>query len=354
MATVPQIHTEADLTVSVKPPLYIMRPILPRGRLVLLVGNSTAGKTPLMYQLTNDLLGQQPFLDYFPYEADGPVNVAVIDAESLPEDIAFRIKLQRAGRTIRPTGKFRYTDRESTAELHLSLHDPTKLVEFVRDEQINVLILDNLWALSDGLDITKGNIASQTISQLGKIITLPHKPSVVVLHHPRKSSSAHPLKVSILDPDFLAWIQELSGSMVWVNRTDVRLGLERVTRNDTEFTVLRGRHRVPGGEQDIGPLYLTIDEKHDLAVIDKSPEMLASLGPKQQEIAAKLRLKHKFTAEQALSYEIRGTCSKRLVYYVLKTLKAHGFIRELPNGYEWIEPTSEKSPCTATTSNKIT
>lgn len=342
-ANSPHLHTEADLQGSIETPHYILRPILPRGRLVLLVGDSTQGKTPFCYQLVNDLLGQRDFLDYFPFENDGPVNVAVIDAESLPEDIPFRIRMQRAGRPIQPTGKLRYTDRNSTVELGFNVCDPTKLIDLVRDERIDVLIIDNLRALSSGADVSKGHIATQIITQLNRLIALPHKPTIVILHHPRKGSAAHPFKCSILDPNFMHWLQELSGSMVWANRTDVRLGLEQVTRNDAEFTVLRGRHRVPGGDQDIGPIYLTIDEQHDLAAIDRSPEMLANLGPKQQEIATKLRLKKKFTRKDAHSYEIKGDTCKRWVNSLLKTLLTHGFIKEVSSGtYEWIEPGEQK------------
>jgi len=87
------------------------------------------------------------------------------------------------------------------------------------------------------------------------VTTLPHRPTVILLHHPKKRDPSL-IGRNILNCDFDLWIESLSGSMVFVNLTDVRLGLERLMVNGEEYTIFRGRSRVPGGDQDIGPLFL--------------------------------------------------------------------------------------------------
>ena len=51
------------LAREVRPPEFILKPIIPRGRIILLLGNSTQGKTPFVYQLARDIASGNFFLD---------------------------------------------------------------------------------------------------------------------------------------------------------------------------------------------------------------------------------------------------------------------------------------------------
>ena len=88
--------------------------------------------------------------------------------------------------------------------------------------------------------------------------------------------------------------------MVIVNLTDVRLGLERIETRGQEVTVFRGRTRIPGDEQDIGPLYFSIDEEHALAEIDRRPQTLNEAGPKLTQVIECLRGNPVFTMKTAM------------------------------------------------------
>jgi len=335
---VARAYNGADLAVTFKPPTYILRPIIPRGRLILLVGDSNAGKTPFLYQLIGNLLKQKDFLKYFKNETEEPLRIGMIDAESTSEDIGWR--KQRQGSEWPesfPVERFVWTDRETTPVLKLDINDNVKKIQkFVEDNRLDLVILDNLHALSAGANIAKPEVASKIITGLNAILHLPWKPSLLFVHHPRKKPGGEKYKTSILDPDFMSWIQELSGTMVWINRTDVRLGIARIEKNGNEYTVLRGMHRVPGSEQQFGPIYLSIDDDHDVAKISNSPDVLDNLSKKIREIAEQMKKAQRFTRADSIKQPIRCFASKKTVGRAIKLLKAHGFLNETSSGeYRW-------------------
>lgn len=320
--------------VEIQKPEYIVDPILPRRRLILLVGNSTTGKTPFVYQLASEVTSGRDFLGYFPHRGRS-CRVAIVDAESPIEDIQLRRQAQGQDESRDNPIIF---DMTQVIEQHLFLdaRGIGRLSQFVAAEKIDLLVLDNLWALSAGLDILKAHVVQPILRGLRSITILPHGPSVFLLHHPRKGPREKKQRASILQSDFAHWLEEASGSYVLINLTDVRLGLERVEVRDEEYTIFRGRSRVPGCEQDIGPLYLTVDEEHSLAAIDRRPEAIQDLGDKAARVFGDLRtLCSPFTMQQAYQAS-GGSVSRKTVRRTMAFLKAHAWLKETEAGWVWL------------------
>jgi hypothetical protein len=314
-------------------PQYIVKPIIPRGRLILLVGNSTQGKTPFICQLARDIAAGNPILDYFP--CSGPSNVGLFDAESAEEDITMRLQMQEHRKA--DIGKLRIWNSSEIHQGFLSLTQAglQNMRAIAEDSKLDVLLLDNLFALSGGIDVTKGNLLQPVLSGLRQITHLPHRPSVLLCHHPRKGGREDK-RPNILVPDFTRWLEEASGSYLLVNLTDVRLGIERVETHGEELTVFRGRSRVPGEEQDIGPLYLTIDEEHALAAIDHRPQVLEDAGLKINQVLDELRPLDRFTKKEAKKLCARLDVSGKTVLRALQFAQGHGLIRESePEVFQW-------------------
>jgi len=72
-----------------------------------------------------------------------------------------------------------------------------------------------------------------------RVTELPQRPNVTLAHHARKGGKDDN-RPSILAPDFMRWLEQESGSYLWVNLTDVRMGLQRVEVREDELTVITG------------------------------------------------------------------------------------------------------------------
>lgn len=325
---------------NIRPPDYILPPLIPRGRIVLCVADSTTGKTPFGYQLARDVVGQRSFLDFFPH-CGKPCRVALIDAESPKDDMALRLKRLSGVRSLRNGNNLILVGAEEANRRGFSLVPGYGLgleaiAKFVRDCRIDLLILDNLWALSGGRDILKAHVLQPMLRGLREITTLPHKPTVWLFHHFRKGPKDG-ARSSILQFDFAQWLEEASGSRILVNLTDVRCGLERIEKRGEEYTVFKGRSRVPGDAQDIGPLYLLIDEEHDYAQIDRRPGILAEFGEKTRILLERLRGQSTFSTKDAYA-ATKGEMTKRTARRAIGEARAHGLLKaKEPDVFEWIQ-----------------
>ncbi len=296
---------------SVERPKFIVKPLVPRGRLGLLVGDSTEGKTPFTHQLARDIAAGKDFLDYFP--CDRPYRVGLVDAESTEEDVKLRLGMQ----SKRPADfgdRLLIWDGEMAARngFNLTGKGIAALHDAVTDHRLDVLMLDNVFSLSGGQDVSKQHVVQPILAGLRRITELAQRPGVLLVHHPRKGGRDD-RRPSILEPDFTRWLEEESGSYLWVNLTDVRLGIERVEVHGEEVTVFRGRTRVPGAAQEIGPLYLAVDEDAALAAIDRRPQLLEQAGEKMQQALTEFRRMGKFTLAQADQAAARLDISKKTV-----------------------------------------
>jgi len=323
----------------VAPPAYMVDTLIPRGRLILGVGDSTQGKTPFALQLARDVAGGLDFLDYFKHR-NTPSRVALIDAESPKEDIACRLRMQGGGRPVKTEANLLVLGIDEVLGCRFDVTEKglATMRDFVYEEKIDFLILDNLWALSAGKDITKGNEAQPILMGMRRITRLPHSPTVCFLHHPRKGDR-HDLP-DIAQTDFARWAEEASGSRILFNLTDVRFGLQRVETRGEEYTIFRGRTRVPGGDQDFGPLYLAIDEEHSLAQIDKRPIVLERLGDKERQILTCLRNSKQFDVKEARRL-MRGDVCDKTIRRAFRHAHEHGLILKTPISglYEWTADT---------------
>lgn len=328
------LNTAADyLALPVSRPDYICRPIIPRQRLVFFVGDSTQGKTPFTYQVARDIAAGQAVLDRF--TCSSPARVGFVDAESSSEDISLRLKMQDHRKAdVGDRLVIRGREQVYSNGLNLTTNGIKKLKDFAGDHQLDLLILDNLFALSGGLDVSKGNFVQPMLSGLKQIMSLPSQPSVWLSHHRRKGPADSTRRTTILDPNFMLWLEEASGSLTLVNLTDVRIGLERVEKHGEEFTVLRGRSRVPGNEQDIGPFYLRVDEDHAIATIDHSPQIIEEQGEKVGAILRLLRTLGGFSLKDAIQKGCALPCkpSEKTVRRAIRFAREHGFVVETEEG----------------------
>ena len=152
-----------------------------------MVANSTQGKTPFGTQLARDIAAGNKVLDYF--ASGGPCRVGLVDAESPQVDIAKRLKMQgKRVATNYEEENLMIWSSESVHELGISLNTQGRevLESIVSHYEIDVLFLDNLFSLSGGVDVTKANFIQPVLHDLRKITQLPHSPSIVLYHHPRK------------------------------------------------------------------------------------------------------------------------------------------------------------------------
>jgi hypothetical protein len=125
-------------TAEIKEPSYILNPLIPRGRIILGVGDSTQGKTPFGLQLARDIAGGLDFLDYYK-TTRGPTRVALIDAESPKEDISLRLKMQGRCRPTESRDNLLLLDVDSVFESDFDVTRTgiERMREFVKDEKVD-------------------------------------------------------------------------------------------------------------------------------------------------------------------------------------------------------------------------
>jgi hypothetical protein len=322
-------------TADITPPSYILDPLIPRGRLIMGVGDSTQGKTPFGLQLTRDLAGGLDFLDCYK-NCGEEIRVALVDAESPKEDVSLRLKMQREGRAAETGENLIVLDVDTVLDCHFDLTPKgiERIGEFVKEENISFLMLDNLWALAGGQDISKGYVAQPILHGLRAITRLPHSPSIGFFHHPRKGADNLHLP-DLATMDFARWAEEASGSRIFFNLTDVRFGLQRCERKGEQYTIFRGRSRVPGSQQDFGPLYLTIDEDHSLALIDRRPSVIQLMGNKEQEVLNAMFHFEQFDVKDA-KRETAGNVGDKTIRRALQHACEHGIlVRVQPAVFAW-------------------
>ena len=324
-------------SAEIKQPSYLLDSLIPRGRLILGVGDSTQGKTPFGLQLARDVAGGLNFLDRYKHSGD-PTRVALIDAESTKEDIGLRLRMQGQARQV-DTGKNLLlfdVDNVFGSDFDLTQKGIDRMRELVGDEKVDLLMLDNLWALSGGQDILAGKVVQPILHGLRKITRLDHSPSVMSFHHPRKSADKQSLP-DLSQGDFARWAEEASGSRILFNLTDVRFGLQRTERAGEEYTIFRGRSRVPGIEQEFGPLYLTVDEQHSLALIDSRPSVVEMFGPKEKKVLEAMRRFGEFGTKEA-RLATAGEIGDRTIGRAFRHGREHGILTVLrPGIYVWAE-----------------
>jgi hypothetical protein len=320
---------------NIKPPHFILDPIVPRGRLILGVGEGTQGKTPFGLQLARDVAGCLDFLDYYRHSGE-PTRVGLIDAESPKEDLGLRLRMQDQGRPVNVENRLLLLDVDEVlrSQIDLTPEGVKRLYQFVGDQRVDLLILDNIWALSGGRDIIQARFAQPILYDLRKITRLPHSPSILLFHHPRKIADKQKLP-DLATMDFARWAEEASGSRIFFNLTDVRFGLQRAEVKGEEYTIFRGRSRVPGCDQDFGPMYLLIDEDHSLASIDRRPEIFELLGDKERQVLYAIRSKTHFGVKEAKE-ATHGDISEKTIRRAFRHGREYGLLKPIGHGaFEW-------------------
>jgi len=199
--------------------------------------------------------------------------------------------------------------------------------------------------LAGGVFRGQVNIVQPILRGLRKIVLLPHSPSVQFFHHPRKTGDKEFLP-DLLSMDFARWAEQASGSRILFNLTDVRFGLQRIEKGGEEYTIFRGRSRVPGIHQDFGPFYLSVDEEHSLAFLDKTQNVLDTLGDKERKVLEAIRPLKQFGVPEARR-ATHGDVSDKTIRRALKNGCAFGMLEMIgPGRYGWVKLENDSASCT--------
>src|SRR5262249_11383725 len=106
------------------------------------------------------------------------------------------------------------------------------------------------------------------------------------------------------------------------------------------YTVFRGRSRVPGSQQDFGPLYLSIDEEHSLAFIDRGANALERFGAKERQVLNAMHSYPQFGLREAKQATM-GEISPKTIGRAFRHGCEHGILTRVRNGiYAWSERSS--------------
>ncbi len=333
----PQSYSLEELDkTEIKLPEYVSQHIFPVGRVIGFVGRTGAGKTPCEYQMAGDVVSGRAVLDCFPFCAERPVRVAYFDGEHTVADIKYRLHLQEQVRPISNRQNLIVFDQEKILKDKVSVRPEgfKRLHEILEGLEIDLVFLDNLWSLSGGQNINEGHVLQQILDNARRLTMLPRHPTIVVSHHPRKRDKNKSNNTHITDDDFGLWLEEASGSQVFNNLTDVRCGIETVG----DHTVFRMRTRIPGKRQEFGPLYLLIDEEHQIATLDNSVDLIERASSKIRRVCrtAKVFMGKPFSIGELKLQMIPETVSERTIIRGIHYLRDHGLLHKHQEDGKWI------------------
>ena len=118
------------------------------------------------------------------------------------------------------------------------------------------------------------------------------------------------------------------------NLTDVRCGIETVE----DHTVFRMRTRIPGKRQEFGPLYLLIDEEHQIATLDNSVDLIERASSKIRRVCrtAKVFMGKPFSVAELKLQMIPETVSERTIIRGIHYLRDHGLLHKHQEDGKWI------------------
>jgi hypothetical protein len=311
---------------------YVINRFVPEKSLVLMVGDSGLGKSPLAYQMALCVAAGVPFL-----------------GEPVQQTSALYLDFEN--------GSFEVNHLVGQLSKHLGIAEPPRhltlwnigdckpdwgtsghsAVELIRDVKPGVVFIDPLTAAYP--DMEKTSVEATNGIQRFRAAMRDCNCSVVGLHHRKKPPTPKVgqavVPTSIEDgSDPRPWFADARGSGVLVNGSDVRLGLDRPGISgvldggkDTVALVIRGYVRLHG----------EIPTSHLVRVHDEAGEALGYrlangielLGNPAQEQAFK-RLPDGFEFKEAK--RVYGKEDQATRDFLLKC-KARGILRQVGHGF---------------------
>lgn len=247
------IYTPGELkqrTLELGGRTFVVDGLVPDRSIVLVVGDSGLGKSPLLYQAALCVASGIPFLGrpvrqgrvlYLDYEN------GLGDVDDMVTQLSLHLGLSGTPQDL----------------LLWNLNDsPTnwgqlgyKAVDMIREVRPSLAILDSLAAFWPGIE-EKNSTATQAFQEFRSVIR-DCGSSVAAIHHPKKQSDKPEYSPPPLEgPDFRQWFRQARGCRVLINGSDVRIGIaepgvsgivSETSGNREEIAlVLRGFGRVRG------------------------------------------------------------------------------------------------------------
>jgi hypothetical protein len=193
---------------------FLVEGFLPTKSIGIAAGDSTIGKSPLMYQLGLCVAAGIPFLGRSTKQG----RVLFFDLEnSLHDSRAIRDALIRfLALSVAPE------------DFLISTEPPLDLERIIAEVKPSLVIIDSMRAFAP--DATKDNpLAAKRLNSL-KQLARKYGTSFVIVHHLRKPSTdgfRHDLHSGRVSD----WMLDMEGPRAFVNQTDVRIALEEGNHN---------------------------------------------------------------------------------------------------------------------------
>ena len=261
---------------------YIVESLIPSESVIIAVGDSGLGKSPLFYQMGMCVATGKPFLGLEVQQG----GVLYLDFENGLSQINHLSKHlgQHLGLGSLPK-EFRVWSYGTDGQ--------PNLYEMVKGLKPKLVIVDSLRTYDPDAEL-RNHIAGKLIGDLHRIAK-EHGCAITLVHHTRKPGPDGP--PSLEKTPAVSWLNQASGARALINQTDVRLGIDLPEQGAGKADlVVKGFARLRGG---IGPLYLArdYDDQGDPLGyrLRKGPELLFN---KDQE-AAFSRLPNEFTTKEA-------------------------------------------------------
>lgn len=316
----------------------IIEGIFREGQIVTLCGPFSAGKTPILKDWAVavaagiDWCGcattQRPvvILDFESDDGEFYENIVAIATRrvgaSTPLDISLYL---RSG-----------DDEEAVEEVYKLMHASVKerfsWLEARLVEHPNALFVIDPIQLLYNIDKNKSQDVTALFNAFRTMKRRYRGATFVFVYNLRKDSTQTKERPSLLEYPH-DWLQEISGSLDLQNRSDVRLGMEFMTRGERDIVVLNGIRRgetmepfvleaevLPIAEGEVEPRKAGF-RRVDPTTLDTEQVFTGKMN------AAWLEMDRMFTAKQLVAASSNGTA-----YRLIARAKRMGLVREVAKG----------------------
>jgi AAA domain-containing protein/primase/DNA polymerase family protein len=217
---------------------YLVNGICRLGQIVMVVGDSTLGKSSLVNQLGWAVATGQPFLG----RATQQAKALIIDIENSADQ---QLELAECFRKM-----FNQPDFPESIAVPESVWTDVagqKQVEhFISTFDPGIVIIDSLKSFQS--EAEKAGRENGLFMQWARRITKTYDCAMVLVHHPRKPSAEANVDAPWLGDDRLpviTWMNGAAGAKGLINLADVRWGVDR-SRDERECFVMRINERTVG------------------------------------------------------------------------------------------------------------
>jgi hypothetical protein len=228
---------------------HVIHGLFPERSLVVVVGDSGLGKSPLLYQAAICVASGTPFLDH-PVEQGRVLYLDYENGVGEADDLVTRISAY-LGLSDLPEGQLLLWNFNDSPPKW----GPEQALDLMREVRPHLVIVDSLGSYCPTIE-EKNSTATQVFQELRTLIRDCNS-TIVGVHHPRKLSDKPEHAPRPLESENLRrWFQQARGARSIVNGSDVRIGIDQpdlsgVLRkgedgNEEIALVMRGFGRVRG------------------------------------------------------------------------------------------------------------